>query len=327
MLREAALTSMRKRLCLGVIMLPALASYAQPARAAKLDIVVDNAVTYRYDNPDPSTWGKQTAITPNTPQRAFQDLVSIGDIVSINGKPAKGLWTTHGVQLPFSTNPVPGNPIANVASSEGAFGHLGCTWVLYTADGRYVGRLTDRGTSQHGVTGGGGAYFGARGQHFTAAANLRSASITEDSSLRQSLGGGSWVAYIYLIPEQWPDIEVTTQGPSIFHRDFSLVTNSNPAHAGEVLIVRAKGLGPTLPNLTPVGFQPFGSDPFEVVNSPVTVTVGGIDVPAVSQIGWPGTMDSYRVDFTIPPGLTQGPTSVQLTAAWIPGLPVTIPIK
>jgi hypothetical protein len=319
----------RRTALMTAMMVLRLACYGQSARVARLDIIVENQVIYRNDNPDPSTWAKQTVITAAPGQVTFHDFVGIGDVVSVNGKPAKGIWTTKGIQLPFSPNPTPGNPIVNVAVASGEGPHGECTWVLYTADGRYVGRLTDRGTFQHVVSGGGGAYFGARGQHFTGplGTTQRNASITEDPSLRQVLGGGKWEAYVYLIPEQWPDIEVTDQGPSVFHADFTLVTNANPAHRGEALIVRAKGLGPTLPNLVPVGFQPFGSNPYEEVNSPVEATVGGVDAPVLVQMGWPGTTDSYRVDFQVPAGLPPGQTSVQLTAAWIPGLPVTISIK
>jgi uncharacterized protein (TIGR03437 family) len=132
----------------------------------------------------------------------------------------------------------------------------------------------------------------------------------------------------YVIPKEWPEVAMTSEGPSVFHgADFSLVTAASPARAGEVLIVRAKGLGPTRPSLVPVGYKPFGQDPLEVVNSPVEVKLGGIEAEVINKVGWPGTYDLYRVDVRVPSGLTPGTAALQLTAAWIPGPEVSIPVQ
>ena len=106
------------------------------------------------------------------------------------------------------------------------------------------------------------------------------------------------------------------------------MTALNPARAGEVLIVRAKGLGPTRPRLIPVGFKPFGRDPYEEVNSPVEVTLGDKEAEVINKIGWPGTFDVYRVDFRVPAtGSAPGMAALRLTAAWIDGPEVLIPVQ
>jgi uncharacterized protein (TIGR03437 family) len=111
------------------------------------------------------------------------------------------------------------------------------------------------------------------------------------------------------------------------HEDFSLVTSARPAVPGEVLIIRAKGLGPTRPDLRPVGLVRFGSNPIVEVNSPVEIAVDGKEAEVLNKVGWPGETDVYRVDFRMPSGTSSGMGVLQVTAAWIPGTPVAIPVK
>jgi hypothetical protein len=46
-----------------------------------------------------------------------------------------------------------------------------------------------------------------------------------------------------------------------------------------------------------------------------------------NAIGWPGLVDTYRVDFQIPAGASPGQASIQLSSAWITGPPVNVPIQ
>jgi uncharacterized protein (TIGR03437 family) len=108
-------------------------------------------------------------------------------------------------------------------------------------------------------------------------------------------------------------------------KDFSSVSASNPAHQGEVLSLFATGLGPTVPNVDPGA--PFPSAPLVVVNSPVEVTVNGTSAEVVGSVGLPGSVDGYQVNFRVPASGASGMASVQLSAAWIPGVPVSIPIQ
>jgi uncharacterized protein (TIGR03437 family) len=65
-----------------------------------------------------------------------------------------------------------------------------------------------------------------------------------------------------------PEVVLTDERPAVTHsNDFSLVSASKPAAAGEVLSLFATGLGPTRAGLIPG--QPFPSSPLVVVNSPV----------------------------------------------------------
>jgi len=63
------------------------------------------------------------------------------------------------------------------------------------------------------------------------------------------------------------------------------------------------------------------------VNSPVDVTVDGIAAEVINKIGWPGETDTYRLDIRVPSGTAPGPASIQITAAWIQGPAVTVPVR
>jgi uncharacterized protein (TIGR03437 family) len=177
------------------------------------------------------------------------------------------------------------------------------------------------------IVGGTGAFPGARGQVGqtvqTTAARL--ASMSEDPANRRTYGGGKTRFALHVIPMFRPEVVATATGPAIFHADFSPVTAAKPAKASEILIVKATGLGPTLPGINPG--QPFSTDALQQVNSPVAVTVNGQAAEVVNSIGWPGLVDTYRVDFRVPDGAVAGAATIQLTAAWIAGSSINIPLQ
>ena len=89
--------------------------------------------------------------------------------------------------------------------------------------------------------------------------------------------------------------------------------------------MKASGVGPTVPGVEPG--QPFPLDALQAVNSPLDVTVNGLAADVVNKIGWPGLLDTYRVDFRVPTGINSGTATIQLTVAWIQGSPVIIPVQ
>ena len=121
-----------------------------------------------------------------------------------------------------------------------------------------------------------------------------------------------------VIPMDYPQVT------GVFHTDFSPVTPSNPARAGETLIAQATGLGPTLPGVDPG--QPFPATP-QAVNSPVDVIVNGKASPVANKVGWPGRVGVYRVDFQVPDGTAAGDATVQLSAAWIQGPATSLTVR
>jgi uncharacterized protein (TIGR03437 family) len=123
-----------------------------------------------------------------------------------------------------------------------------------------------------------------------------------------------------------PDIAMLPAGPAITHSsDFSLVSASKPAAAGEILSLFARGLGPVNPGVDPG--QPFPSSPLAAVNSPVDVTANGKIAEVLSAVGFPGAVDGYQVNFRMPPDTAKGPANIQVSAAWIAGAAVSIPVQ
>ena len=115
-------------------------------------------------------------------------------------------------------------------------------------------------------------------------------------------------------------------GPAIVHaNNFQQVTASNPAHPAETLTLYATGLGPVRASVDPG--QPFPSSPLAPVNSPVDVKVNGASAIVSYAGGYPGTVDAYQVNFTLPASLAPGMATLQVVAAWIPGAAVTIPVQ
>jgi uncharacterized protein (TIGR03437 family) len=154
----------------------------------------------------------------------------------------------------------------------------------------------------------------------------RATSTLENPINRRTFPAGLWKLVIQLIPMRTPEVVLTSAGPAIVHSsDFSLVSAAKPAHAGELLTVFASGLGPTLPGVDPG--QVFTGSPAQVVSSPVDVLVNGKAGDVLYAGGYPDTLDSYQVNFRVPSDTVPGTAAIQLTAAWVAGTQVRIPVQ
>jgi uncharacterized protein (TIGR03437 family) len=311
-----------------------------------LEIQGANWVSYYDDVFDflkiASNPGIATALSPTKP---FQYWTDITDIVSVNGKPARGVWVNTGTpQVRLNPNATPGNSppqaIADVLRLAMAQHYL----EILQPDGTPIGTIMVSGMNfgdpppgtlsaiardNLTVTGGTGAFLGARGQAgnavFANSVTARLTSISEDPAIRRLNGGGTKRLVVHLIPMSRPEIAITSDGPAVYHSDFSQVTGAKPAKAGEVLILRATGLGPTRPSVDPG--QPFPADTLQTVNSPLDVTINGQPAQVVNQIGWPGATDIYRIDVIVPDGMPAGPARFQITVAWIAGAEFLVPTR
>jgi len=122
-----------------------------------------------------------------------------------------------------------------------------------------------------------------------------------------------------------PMVEVNYFGGEFFHSNWFPVTAGYPAVAGERVISHAVDLGPTDPPV-PEG-KPFPSDPLLPAISNVEVRVGGRPAPVIMKIGWPGEVGTYRLDFTVPDGVTSGLAAVEVTANGVSGLAADLPVR
>lgn len=333
-------TAMAMALCAAACALPGLAQVAPPTI---LQIDVADVVLYSQDTPDPLRY----ATDPNIPTRAavrnFYPAIHIGDIVAVNAQQVKGTYASVNTTLGFRPAPDSGFAIADIHRNTSA----AVTLEILKSDGTPIGTIIASGLSggtpppgspvppstiltgghNFAITGGTGAFLGIRGQLGSGPPVARGTSSTEDPANRRRHrgGNGTWRWIAHLIPMSSPQVVTSASGPAVLHSDFSPVTAARPARAGEVLILQATGLGPTVPAVEPG--QPFPIDANLPVNSPLSVKLNGQDAEVVSAVGWPGLVDTYRVDVRVPSGMVAGTASVQLTAAWIAGTAVQIPVQ
>ncbi len=82
-----------------------------------LRIDLDNFVQYLADTSDVSQYGTKSGVTPpgSVLQSAdFWVATGLGDIVAINGQPAKGLYVVRARDIATDPNPRPGKAIGDV---------------------------------------------------------------------------------------------------------------------------------------------------------------------------------------------------------------------
>jgi hypothetical protein len=306
-------------------------------------IDVNNVVEYQGDIADPAKFATSPTLTPSVQPRNFFVVTSIGDITAVNGKPARGTV----VARTRSTRLNPDGPAA-VGGPGAAIGDIHRVSIreqifeILQSDGTPIGTIMAhgmRGTvdpppgaplavtgGNFAIVGGTGAFLGARGQFGTANSPPpapRAASMAEDPGYRRVNSGGVQRYVLHIIPMIVPQIAATSSGPAVAHSsDFTLVSASRPATAGEVLSLFVTGLGPTRPGVDPG--QPFPVSPLAAVNSPVEVTVNGKPAEVLGALGLPRTVDGYQVNFRVPSDTTRGPATIGVSAAWIASAPVSI---
>jgi hypothetical protein len=59
----------------------------------------------------------------------------------------------------------------------------------------------------------------------------------------------------------------------------------------------------------------------------VEALIGGQVADGFNQLGWPGQVDVYRVDFVVPKGTGSGMVDLQLRVSGIAGPAVKIPVQ
>ncbi len=309
-----------------------------------LTIDVENVVEYQGDTSDPSKFATKPNVTPSAGVGAFSVEVVFGDIVAVNGQPAKGVYVGRPVGILLTTTPKPGQAIADTAHAS-LRSH---TFEILKIDGTPVGTIMSSGLDggpappgapsnpvatrgDYTIFGGTGAFLGVRGelvqrQQALEAVPPRAASVTEDPANRRINGGGTIRFFLHVIPMTTPQIATTAGGPAVTHSsDFTLVTASKPAAAGEILSLFATGLGPTNPGVDPG--QPFPSTPVSAINSPVDVTVNGKSAEVLGAVGYPGAVDGYQVNFRMPTDTAKGVAAIQISSAWVASVAVNVTVQ
>jgi uncharacterized protein (TIGR03437 family) len=124
-------------------------------------------------------------------------------------------------------------------------------------------------------------------------------------------------------------LKVAAVAPALYNfafenADFSLVTPSAPAQAGDVLVFYATGMGQTTPPLVTGQIVPSAN--YDTV--PVTVTIGGVNAGVIYSIAAPPYVAGlYQMAVTVPAGLAPGSQPVVATAGGLQSNTVTIAIQ
>jgi len=322
---------------LGVAVLALVVGAATTASAQVLEIEINNGVFYVYDTTDPFKFATVPAVVPpwsgGPSPRNFFTGVFIADIVSVNGRPARGVMVRRGTRVGLTTNQLPGQAIADTTRGFIDDG----VWEIQTAEGTAVGTLTTHGfigglpppgapAAANGtnlaVTGGTGAFLGAGGQ-LTAApggSGRVQASVTEDPGTRRINGGNRSRFLVQLVPAFRPEIVVAPNGRAVFRAaDHAPVTTGHPATAGEELTLEAGGLGPSVPSVTGGGSQ--------LAVGPLEVVIDGLVAQVTAVASDPQTPDVYRISFVVPNGVASPVATLSVSSAWVSSSPVQFPAR
>lgn len=115
-----------------------------------------------------------------------------------------------------------------------------------------------------------------------------------------------------------------TSGAIQHSADFSLVTPSNSARSGEVLIIYATGLGPVEPPVDASMPAP-ASPPSRTVNTPI-VAVNGVPAEVLFSGLAPGYAGLYQVNIRVPAGLSSGEAKLAIQSGTQASNVVTVPV-
>ncbi len=201
------------------------AASAQVTQPAILQIDVENQVNYVEDITDVTKFATLPNATPAALPKNLYNSVLIGDIVAVNGQPAKGTIVFNLRKLTLTATPNPGDAVADIGRGSIEVAVI----EIQTNEGIPVGSLMSIGLGGAGtpppgsplaqtqgnnaIVNGTGAFLGAHGwkgqSALPNAIPLRQASIAEDPANRRQNRGGRSRFLLTIIPLSVPQIVAT----------------------------------------------------------------------------------------------------------------------
>src|SRR5262245_62504756 len=106
-----------------------------------LELDIENVVEYQNDVPDPARFATSPGITHPSRPRNFLTAVVIGDIVAVNGEPAKGTFIGRPTGIGLSSEAVSGRAVADTTRISVGLR----TFEILKADGTPIGTIVVEG--------------------------------------------------------------------------------------------------------------------------------------------------------------------------------------
>jgi hypothetical protein len=310
--------------CAGLILTAGMIA-AQPPPEVKVTVQLDKFAWY-WEDDDPKTYGTVTQSLSPLPSTYFTPSVRnaiIADVVSVNDKPARGAFVSHGLRLVTGHSDLPRTHahyfVLDIQTADG--GQIGSLFGTLLTGGNPAPGAPTGGAGLWAVHGGSGAYLNLRGQGTNVgSSNLYSTSMKEDTAMRRTYSSGKLKLDFYL----------SGLSPSEIHKAFhaadgSPVTAANPARAGETLILEVKASWATRPPLAPGGV--YSEEPLQTVAYPVEAAVDGQPAEVLNALGWPGARDHFRVDVRLVSAGAPESTLVLTTGHFLATAPFKLPVR
>ena len=201
-----------KNACLraSIALLLGVAATAQDVPVV-LQVEVENQVRYGGVAEPSQIATSPVPVASSITQLNFTRPIVIGDVIAVNGSPAKGAWVSleNNVRLtPNPTVPIPGGAISDSMNPSIVINSLD----FLRPNGERIGSIFAMGFPPPGqpgpggaIVGGTGAFAGARGiMYTTAGITIRTTSQAEDPSMRRINGGGRATYVFQLFPFSAP---------------------------------------------------------------------------------------------------------------------------
>src|SRR3989442_10533048 len=131
-------TALATALCAAACSQPGL---AQAPPATILEITTENTVAYNTDVFDVSKFATDPNVTTPIAARNFRTLLRLGDILAVNGSPAKGTHVATVQTIELNTAPTPGQAIADTIARFS----LDQTFQILQPDGTPIGSIMASG--------------------------------------------------------------------------------------------------------------------------------------------------------------------------------------
>jgi uncharacterized protein (TIGR03437 family) len=141
-----------------------------------------------------------------------------------------------------------------------------------------------------------------------------------------SRGGAASLPISLPIAPYAPGIFVAGDGTPIIvnYRTGGLVSSNQPAKVGDVLIIYSTGLGPV--SSPPSSGTPASTTTLSTLRVSAAVNIGGVSAtPSFAGLA-PGFIGLYQVNVTVPAGVPQGNTTLQVSVVGASSnkVPITI---